>query len=118
MIRIIRIVRLSPIVPIIGSTLILRILCSITFAGLLWDETTMTVVRIELENGNNWTTSINTDFDGAVNYFFGAGGFEQPDSSVSPVAAVAEVNEDGSLGQVMTDQEYFEFYLTSAQHGV
>jgi hypothetical protein len=47
-----------------------------------------TVVRVVLENGNNWDTTINTDFAGAVDYFFKAGGFEQHDGTVSKVVAV------------------------------
>jgi hypothetical protein len=59
----------------------------------------MTTVRVELENRNWWVTPINTDFDGAVDYFFGAGCFEQPDETVSRVVRVSEVLPDGRIGQ-------------------
>ena len=58
----------------------------------------VTTVHVTLENGNNWVTRINTDFEGACNYFFGAGEFEQPDETVSRVASVSEL---GMFGQVV-----------------
>lgn len=49
------------------------------------------VVRVTLENGNSWVTTINTDFAGAVDYFRSAGGFEQADGDVISVTEVDDV---------------------------
>jgi len=65
------------------------------------------VVKVVLVNGNSWVTPINTDFAGAANYYFGAGGFEQPDGSVSRVDRVVEIGEDDSIVRVMTASEFF-----------
>lgn len=64
-------------------------------------------VRVVLVNGNSWVTPINTDFAGATNYFFGAGGFEQPDGSVSRVDRVVQLREDDSPVRVMTADEFY-----------
>lgn len=67
-----------------------------------------TVVLVRLENGNNWTTRINTDFAGACGYFFGAGEFEQPDETVSRVAAVSLLDCDGRIVEVVTSEEFYK----------
>lgn len=51
----------------------------------------MIVVRVILENGNSWITSINAAFREASDYFLNAEGFEQSDNSVSPVVSVVRV---------------------------
>ena len=67
----------------------------------------MTTVKVVLVNGNSWSTEINTDFNGAVRYYFGAGGFEQPDGSISLVDRVIELGKDGPTGMVVTADEFF-----------
>lgn len=66
-----------------------------------------TTVQVVLVNGNSWTTSINTDFAGACNYYFESGGFEQPDESVSQVSRVAMIDPAGQTVEVMTAKQYF-----------
>lgn len=55
------------------------------------DKKRSTVV-VTLANGNNWITTINTDFAGACDYYFRASQFEQRDESVSRVVSVGEVD--------------------------
>lgn len=64
-------------------------------------------VRVVLENGNQWDTPINTDFAGAANYYFGAGGFEQLDGSTSRVARVIELGPGDGILSVMTSEEFY-----------
>jgi len=65
------------------------------------------VVRVTLENGNNWVTPINADFPESVTYYFHAGGFEQRDGSVSPVVRVEQLDPNGAVVAVMTADEFF-----------
>jgi hypothetical protein len=69
------------------------------------------VVRVVLINGNEWVTPINTDFAGACNYYFGAGGFEQPDGSVSRVSRVIQLDSDDRVVRVMTASEFFGDFI-------
>jgi hypothetical protein len=64
-------------------------------------------VRVVLVNGNEWVTGINADFAGAAAYYFGAGGFEQPDGSMSRVDQVIEIGPNDSVVAVMTAAEFF-----------
>ena len=70
------------------------------------DNAVGTVVQVLLENGNNWVTTINTDYRGALDYYYGAGSFEQSDGSMSAVVTVSQLNQVGSIVEVVTREEY------------
>lgn len=59
-----------------------------------------TVVRVVLVDGSSWVTEINTDFDGAAAYYFGAGSFENADETVVAVDMVIQLGPDDSVVRV------------------